>query len=99
MTENLMKFSGGCGRWFVLKAFDRISNIDDRKIFLEGNLKIVDTNLEGAARYGVLEMNGFLLEEEGDFVRYHDKLYTRKNFDQLLMVVENEKTERAINEL
>ena len=94
-----MKFSGGSGRWFVLKAFDRITNIDNRKIFLEGNLKIVDTNLEGASRYGALEMNGFVLSDEGDFVRYHDKLYTQKNFDQLLMVVENEKTEMAINEL
>lgn len=96
MCKNIIKFGGS--DWYAVREFSTICDIDGNRIFLN-NFKTVETNLTGAARASLEHTNGYGIYDTGDYVIYHGKRYTINNINWLKIVIENEKTEKAISEL
>ena len=97
MSKNIIKHSSV--NWYCVKEFDRIYDIDRNGGIYISNSRIIETDLTGAARNAMEITNGFNIYGIGDFVDYRGRHYTTDNLDQLRMVIENEKTEIAINGL
>ena len=98
MNHNIVKFSGA--NWYVVKSFTKILGISESNgIYLDNNAKVIESNLKSLARNTADSLNGFTLYSNTDYIDYNGKHYTSKNLNKLKIVIENEKTEKAVSEL